>query len=221
MNYDSDEKRLHELLFHCNYFGPDHRPRVWSHCTHNSIDDAVENKPHSKASEKTPVSATIDLEPIDPVHIIITRIQILLFHLTMLTSWLPHGYVIFLYSMLQRHNIFTIQWWQKFHPAVTWDTGLINISVPSYSRGKLLPPTVYHLYQAQSQSWNRSFALASRRGQILLAAFFRWAFCPCGLALFQHRRSALYCMLCIACYSHASNRFRSGCSLTWDSVFWL
>ena len=30
--------------------------------------------------------------------------------------------------------------WQKFHLAVTWDTGLMNVSVPSYSRVKLLPP---------------------------------------------------------------------------------
>ena len=28
-------------------------------------------------------------------------------------------------------------------------------------------------------------------------------------------------VLCAWGYSHASNRFRSGCSLTWDSVFWL
>ena len=27
-----------------------------------------------------------------------------------------------------------LQWWQKFYPAVTWDTELFDISVPSYSR---------------------------------------------------------------------------------------
>ena len=33
-----------------------------------------------------------------------------------------------------------VQWRQQCRPAVTWDTGLIKISVPSYSRMKLLPP---------------------------------------------------------------------------------
>ena len=33
-----------------------------------------------------------------------------------------------------------IQWRQKFYPAVTWNTQLIDISVPSYSRVTLLPP---------------------------------------------------------------------------------
>ena len=33
----------------------------------------------------------------------------------------------------------------EFYPAVTWDTGLINISVPSYSRVNLLPPLYSHM----------------------------------------------------------------------------
>ena len=80
------------------------------------------------------------------------------------------------YSKIRRNEI---QWWQKFHSAVTWDTGLINTRVPSYSRIRLLPPlyfcyrsnALYYygwaVYQGPGEPWWYILRLGRAMGYIL------------------------------------------------------